>query len=182
MDKLEVEKLHAVLRYDAETGLLFWCERPASMFPNETHCKVWNSRFAGKEAFCSSNPKGYKMGGVFGRTRTAHRVVWAMIYGEWPNGQIDHINGNPADNRIENLRCVCATDNARNAKRRRDNTTGQTGVIWAKERKRWNAFIKNKGRRVHLGLYDRFEDAVAARKHAERLLGYHPNHGRNAHA
>lgn len=108
----------------------------------------------------------------------AHRVAWALHYGEWPDGQIDHINGDKADNRLDNLRVVTAQGNAKNRPLRSDNTSGHVGVYWVTETKQWMAQIKVDGRQVTIGRYKTFEDAVVARKKAEEVHGYHANHGR----
>nr|WP_175479900.1 HNH endonuclease signature motif containing protein [Paracoccus homiensis] len=107
----------------------------------------------------------------------AHRVAWAVIHGRWPNGEIDHINGDRSDNRLANLREVTKRENHRNMAIRSDNTSGVTGVYWAREKGKWAAYIKA-DKMVALGRYDTFAEAVAARRAAEKVLGYHPNHGR----
>jgi hypothetical protein len=104
-----------------------------------------------------------------------HRVIWLMTYGNWPDGQIDHVNGVRNDNRIENLRVVSVQDNQRNSHRRVDNTSGATGVF--KEVGGWRARIKVNGKRINLGFFDSFDAAVAARKQSESQFGFHPNHG-----
>lgn len=106
----------------------------------------------------------------------AHRVIWLVTYGEWPDGQIDHINGVKDDNRIENLRTVSVTGNQQNQHVRVDNTSGVTGVIF--DRGYWTAKIRANGKRLHLGRFKTLEAAAAARKAAELLYGFHPNHGR----
>lgn len=104
-----------------------------------------------------------------------HRIVWLMVYGQWPKGQIDHINGIRDDNRVENLREVTAQGNQRNQHIRVDNTSGITGV--AAENGFWTARIKVDGRKIRLGRFRTINEAAAARKAAETVLGFHPNHG-----
>lgn len=140
-------------------------------------CANWNSRYAGAEAFTSLN-KGYRVGSVRKVLYLAHRVAWAMSTGEWPKDEIDHINGIREDNRLENLRSVTPSENRRNQGRPKDNTSGVMGVGWHSQKSKWRAFITVDRRMQHLGLFDRFEMAVAVRKEAEKLLGYHANHGR----
>jgi hypothetical protein len=108
----------------------------------------------------------------------AHRVAWALHYGEWPSDQIDHVNGDKTDNRLENLRIVTAQGNAKNRSLRSDNTSGHVGVYWVRETKKWSAQIKVDGRQKTIGSFESLEDAVKARKAAEDLNGYHANHGR----
>lgn len=109
----------------------------------------------------------------------AHRVIWLITYGCWPVGQIDHINGVRDDNRIENLREVSVQGNQRNQHIRIDNSSGVPGVRF--EHGGWRAVIKVDGKRIGLGKFKAFDDAVTARKAAEALHGFHPNHGATDH-
>jgi hypothetical protein len=178
------ELLRKLLRYEPDTGRLFWRKRTPDMFEGQSRnaqdcCNAWNNKFAGREAFTSISGKGYNSGAIFGRNYRAHRVIWAIFHGEWPRGQIDHINGNPSDNRIKNLRDVTNEENHRNMKTRSDNTSGVMGVFFYKTRKKWEAYIKTDGRKKHLGYFANIDDAIAARKAAEIKYGYHKNHGRD---
>lgn len=175
------EMLRNLLRYEPETGKLFWRERPVEMF-NEGHrqknaCSIWNSKYSDKEAF-TSNSKGYLVGAVNYQNMLAHRVIWAICYGHWPEKQIDHINGCRSDNRLSNLRIVSNADNSKNMKKSSCNTSGQTGVSWNKNAQKWSAYIWTNYKKKHLGLFNNYIDAVKARKMAERTHGYHQNHGR----
>lgn len=172
--------LRQLLRYEPETGKLFWLERSPSLFQDSYRtadgCAAnWNSRWAGKEAFTSRMAAGHLQGRIDYRAYLAHRVAWAIFYGEWPKGEIDHINHDGADNRIENLRDVSHAENLRNQSLRQNNSSGVTGV--ARIGDVWYARIKQGGKLIHLGYFELFEDAVTARKDAEVRLGYHPNHG-----
>lgn len=121
--------------------------------------------------------EGYRCVKVAGRKLQAHRVIWALAYGSWPPGPLDHINGKRADNRLANLRIGSGGINQRNAARSKRSTSGRTGVSWHKRRKVWHAYIHRSGQREHLGYFARFEDAVAARAKAEATIGYSPRHG-----
>ena len=121
----------------------------------------------------------YRFVSVDGKEQLLHRALWEAANGTIPEGmQIDHINGNTLDNRLENLRVVTHQENARNQKRRNDNTSGVTGVSWNKKKQKWEARITDNGKLVFLGLHDDWFEAVCARKSAEKRLGYHENHGR----
>lgn len=122
------------------------------------------------------NGQGYLCVRVNTINYRVHRLVWLITYGRWPEGQIDHINGVRDDNRIENLREVSVQENQRNTHIRIDNTSGVTGV--SKELWGWRARIKVGGKKINIGFFKSFDDAVAARKKAEAELGFHPNHGR----
>lgn len=182
----DLETLNALFEYNADTGRLHWKPRPASMFVALPHRSAeeaalgFNRCFAGKPAGCVDG-KGYIRLRTLVcnelRVMNAHRVIWKMHYGTDPE-LIDHINGNRADNRIENLRNANHTVNARNQRMNKNNTSGVTGVYWTKRDRHWIAFITDKGKRIALGYFSKKADAIAARKAAEKSYGYHPNHGR----
>ena len=178
------EMLRKLLRYEPETGKLFWLERTPDMFADgKKHsaaqkCAMWNIRFSGKEAFTSVNSHGYRGGHIFGGRVTAHRVAYTIYHDAWPADQIDHINGERADNRIANLRAVTNRDNAINRRRRADNTSGVMGVMWCKQYKKWRVCIKGSKRLKYIGRFADKADAIAARRAAEIEFGYHANHGR----
>ena len=126
---------------------------------------------------------GYHSGGyatvcVFGRKFLAHRLAWFYHYKVWPSQEIDHINHNRKDNRIENLREVSSKENSRNQAFRSTNTSGYTGLKQFKEK--WEARISTDSGVKVLGWFNTFEEALAARSEAEQTYGYHPNHGRHA--
>lgn len=172
-------QLRDFLQYESESGTLRWRRRGRGMFKTQKMADAWNNRFAGKEAFTARHSYGYRQGMILNRLYTAHRVIWAMHYGEWPSGAIDHINGDPADNRIRNLRAVSRTENQRNRRVPSNNTSGFIGVSRVKGTMKWEAFIGIDGRSKKLGVFAVKGDAVRARQMAERELGYHENHGRN---
>jgi hypothetical protein len=177
------EMLRKLLRYEPETGKLFWRERSADLFADgissaESRRSRWNTRYAGEEAFTAVNNHGYYQGTIFSAGYLSHRVIWAMANGEWPKDQIDHINGDRADNRLVNLRAVTHQENSMNQKMSCENTSGHTGVRWYKPLRKWNARIRVSGKYTHLGYFTSKDDAIAARKAAEIEHGYHPNHGR----
>lgn len=167
------ETLRELIDYDPLTGELTWKRRDVSYFANRQSWKRWNNRFAGEPAMRAFD-RGYRKGGVNSVQLSAHRVAWAIHYGKWPSMQIDHINGIRTDNRIENLRDVSQRENGLNTKLNSANTSGVMGVTWCKARQKWQAQIAC----IMIGRFETFEEAVAARKAAEREQGYHPNHGR----
>lgn len=166
--------LRQLFKYDPETGALTWRERPREMFQESFHWKRWNTRYAGRAA--SSAIRGYLRVTVGGKSRRAHRVIWALVHGAWPEGEIDHINGVRSDNRLVNLREVSRVINARNVSLNARNASGVTGVY--RQGERWRAFIGIGGSNVSLGSFVTFAEAVAARKAAAKVLRYHENHGR----
>jgi len=104
--------------------------------------------------------------------------MWALAYRAWPSKQIDHINGNRTDNSLQNLRLVSNSDNHKNQKMPSTNTSGIVGVRVDKRTGAWVSDIFDAGKRIYVGTFSTKEEAVAARKEAERRLGYHANHGR----
>jgi hypothetical protein len=169
------EELHKFLRYDPGTGLLYWRHRA-------DRAAKWNTRYAGTLALNNTSTYGYRTGCINKIAVRAHRVVWAMVHGKWPEKEIDHINGNRADNRIENLRLVSAKENRKNAQIYNSNTSGVTGVHKIIRNGNWNgcwrAVINIDGKQVFIGNFANKKDAIFARKQAERKYGFHPNHGR----
>lgn len=159
--------LRQLLRYDPETGKLFWRSNQSRK------CR------AGSQAFTSMGSHGYFQGGVGGEKYLAHRVIWAMHAGEWPV-EIDHINGDRSDNRLSNLRNVTRSGNMKNQRLSTANTSGFIGVSRFKRDNKWQAKIMVARKCIFLGLFDTPEAAVAARKAAELKYGFHENHGRTA--
>ena len=105
-----------------------------------------------------------------------HRIIYLMHNPDFDQSLcIDHIYGNPRNNKIENLRAVTHKQNLRNQKRRNTNTSGVMGVY--KHGERWRVRIKVDGVFMHLGLFKNFNEAVKVRKQAEVDYGFHTNHG-----
>lgn len=176
MNDVSPEILREFLTYDPDTGLLLWKSRDRKWFKDDRSWKIWNSRFAGKQAF-TSNRNGYLCGRIFDKAHQAHRVAWAIYYGDWPKGFIDHINGKRSDNTISNLRSVSSSINGRNKRLLKNNVSGHHGVSLCKSMARWYASIKVDGKTIGLGKFRQKKDAIAARKAAEVKYGFHANHG-----
>jgi hypothetical protein len=156
------ELLRKLLRYEPDTGKLFWRERTREMFATKNSFGTWNTKFANKEAFTAKDTKGYLQGGINGSLFKAHRVAWVVFYGAWPKKQIDHINCIRDDNRILNLREATNQQNGFNRNAPSSNTSGFKGVHWNKKDKKWQAHIRVSGKRKHLGYFDCPEVAAAA--------------------
>jgi hypothetical protein len=153
------EILRKILRYDPEAGKLFWRQRPVEMF-NDTAgrsrdhaCAQWNAKLSGKEALISVDGYGYKFGRIFGSNYRAHRVIFAIITGAWPDDEVDHIDGNRCNNRRENLRSASRMQNSYNRKTRLENVCGLKGVRSASGSRRWTARIQSNGKRLFLGSF-----------------------------
>jgi len=139
-----------------------------------------NSRaIKGNVAGCIDSSNGYREIRVNYKRHYAHRLIWAYFNGAIPEGaQIDHINHDSTDNRIENLRVVSHQNNHRNQSIRRNNTSGVTGV--GRERGKWVAKIMVDGKSISLGRFTELKEAVEARLEANKLYGFHDNHGKLA--
>ena len=186
MAELTYDEISKLLKYDPETGKLFWLPRPVEMFSGARYggasatCKIWNTRHANKEALTSLTPKGYMHGGIHRRLYSAHRVAWLLHSQRWPIGQLDHINGIKTDNRILNLREVSVAENQRNRPIQKNNKSGFCGVSWHSHKGQWAVRINSDGRTITVGYYSDLQEAVEARSQASIKHGYHPNHGRSA--
>lgn len=118
--------------------------------------------------------RGYFQVNIKGEVLKVHRVVWLLAYGSFPNGYLDHINGDKTDNRLSNLRVVSHRENIRNSKARSNSTTGLKGVRRTANPNRWRAGVKVADRHIHLGYFDTPEEAhLAYCKAASKYFGEH---------
>lgn len=159
-----------LLRYEPDTGKLYWLSRPRELFPDLRSFAVWNSAHAGNEALTVCTYQGYKAGTLMYRAVRAHRVAWALHHGSWPDGEIDHINGDKADNRAINLRLVNRQQNAKNRPRCSNNSSGYKGVSMHSQTQRWTARIMSDKKSYSLGFFDTPEAAHRAYVEASRRL------------
>ena len=157
------DALRQLLRYDPETGKLFWRERDG--------CKRFNTTWAGREAFTATNGYGYKVGSVNNRGLLAHRVIWAMMTGAWPDDEIDHRDTDRQNNRFGNLRLATTAQNARNRNLRSDNLSGAKGVTRLPSGK-WQARIMADGVAKFLGAFNcQTAAAIAYAKSSQTIHG-----------
>lgn len=159
---LHPDVLRKLLRYEPETGKLFWLARDREYFETTLAHAVWNKKYPGKEAFTCVSKLGYIYGCFFGKSYLAHRVIWAMQTGAWPKEQIDHIDRDKSNNKIENLRESSISQNGANRTSKPNSSSGYLGVYWSKQEKKWIASIRKGGKRFHLGRFDCEEDAARA--------------------
>ncbi len=176
MADLSQARVRKLFNYRAEIGDLIWCSRPESDFVSIAQCKTWNTRYAGAKAGTFSPTLNSVVISINGKSYRAHRLIWFWNYGVWPD-QIDHINGNGNDNRLANLRDVTCAENHKNMPVPENSKTGILGVRFHHDGA-WVAEIKAGDRYIHLGSFSDIRMATAARKAAEKVLGYHENHGR----
>ena len=182
---LTAEQLRAVLDYDPDTGLFRWKKGIDHWRAGLAAGTKGRTRETGTDYVfigLGTTSRGiqkrpYIVLGVKKRVYRAHRLAWLYVYGEWPKGQVDHINGDSTDNRIANLRIATNSQNSMNRGLRRDNTSGVKGVSWSKKMRKWLVHIAVDGRLMHIGLFDTIEEAKAARiEVAKRLHGEFARH------
>jgi len=149
------QRIAELIEYDPATGRLTWRERAG----NKKH----NNRWAGRPALARRQKHGHLGGMVLRRVAMAHRVAWAIHYGEWPAGTIDHINGDPSDNRINNLRVVTPHQNSMNRHKKVGTTSNFHGVYYCRRDKRFYAFVKHKCKTHYVGCFSDEEEAARAR-------------------
>ena len=138
---LTAQRLRELLHYDPETGV-FTRLRPSS----------GRKPADGQAGFISA--EGYRRIWVAGCAQQAHRLAWLWVHGAWPTHGLDHIDGDPSNNRIDNLRDVSAAINSQNRKSPcKGSKSGFLGVSWCAARKRWRAAIWVDGKFAHLGYY-----------------------------
>jgi len=157
---LTAKRVREVLDYSSETGILIWKKRPEP---------GWHKSLEGKTAG-SKNREGYIMIRVDGRFYGAHRLAWLYVHDKWPDNQIDHINRNPSDNRLINLRAATQSENKANSGNYKNNRSGVKGVSFWAHGQKWKAAITKDGIRYHLGFFANFSDAVVARSEATNKL------------
>jgi hypothetical protein len=159
-------ELKELLHYDPDKGV----------FTNKVTRN--NRAKAGAVTGCIDTSTGYVSIGVSFSYYRAHRLAWLYMTGSFPSNDIDHIDGNRANNRWSNIRCVTASENNRN---RRCPDTNKSGVIGvSKKGNKWSADIFINGRSKYLGLYPTIEAAAQARQAESLAYNFHPNHGRTA--
>lgn len=141
-DDINAEKIRMLLRYDPQTGIF-----------------TWRVRAKGKRAG-SANDR-YRWIKVAGRRYLEHRLAWFYVTGEWPANTIDHVDGNPLNNRFANLRE--ATQQQQNFNSRgRWLSLWPKGVTFDRRRGRFRAQLTLNGKNFHLGMFDTPEEANAA--------------------
>lgn len=145
---ISANDLRAIAFYDAASGKLF--------------------KSSGQE-IGQTRQDGYVYAKLSGGRYLVHRLVWLHATGKWPTGQVDHINGNRSDNRLENLRDVGPSINSQNQRAaHRGSSSGLLGVSWRRDKEKWVACIKVSGRQKHLGFFSSPGDAHAAYLAAKR--------------
>ena len=160
------EDLVKLLSYNKATGEFVWRD--------SAHWKV-----RGKKAGRIDARYGYIRIGIVRKVYQAHRLAWLYVYNEYPRQQLDHINGDRTDNRIENLRIANTAQNQQNCKKHKDNTSGFKGVSFRKGLKKpWRAAVQTVNKYYHVGYFSTPEEASDAYlKKAKELFGEFASRG-----
>jgi len=168
----ELAYLLESLEYSADTGALTWLERPQSHFKTLQGHTIFNTRFAGTLAGSVLNT-GYKAVKLGAYSYQTHRIIWKMAYGKDPANFLDHIDGNRANNKLENLREATRLENNRNSRIRKDNSLGFKGVKKdMRHAKQYVASINiGSGKRKYLGAFATPTEAHAA--YTEAAIALH---------
>jgi hypothetical protein len=147
MTDITAERVRELLHYDPETGVF------------ARRVSVSGRRRAGGVG--SIERDGYIRITICRHRFPAHRLAWFYQTGEWPGADIDHVNGDRADNRLCNLREATRSRNCMNARMPANNTSGFKGVIWDRYKRKWRADIKLNGKNKTLGLFASPERALS---------------------
>ena len=159
---LTQKEAHRLFEY--KDGVLFWKERPKHSRKSKDDMTAGTITTGGYLKLTIKQKKFY-----------VHQVIFLMQHGHIPK-LVDHVDGNPSNNRIENLRESSKSLNACNSKTRSDNRSGHKGVVWSKACSKWAAKIQFKKHSLHLGVFEDFELACLVSDEA-RIL-YHGEHAR----
>ena len=152
-----LEEVQKWLNYDSQTGLFTWRKSSGS--------KKAGSEAGGIDAF------GYRRIRIGTVKYQAQRLAWLLATGEDPaDFHVDHIDSNPANNAIANLRLATNAENACNRGAPANNTSGYKGVTWKKSKNRWNAQIMVDRKKKNLGYFNTAEEAHAAYCNAAEQL------------
>lgn len=166
---ISVSYLIECVKYDPETGLFQWLERPEHHFSSGRYGRsvtaaAWNKKYAGKPALHHQVGRGYLSGSINGKHYSAHRVAYAIMSGEWPSWTVDHINGDPSDNRFENLREATPAQQMMNSSKKTKKVRGISRHKRSGEPK-FSASI-----RVHLGYFGSAKEASEAYEKAAKQV------------
>jgi hypothetical protein len=144
--KLTLDRLKELLKYDSNTGVFTWIEK------SSIYSKIVVGNRAGY-----LRPNGYRVIKIDGQAYLEHRLAWLYVHGKFPFGEqnlIDHIDRNPINNCISNLRVCSHRENKRNTSKPRSNTSGLKGVSWDIKSCRYVAQIRSlTGEKIHLGSF-----------------------------
>jgi hypothetical protein len=151
------EELKSKLYYDSDTGIFTW---------------IKSNKIAGY-----SREDGYSFIRLPNKLYRTHKLAWLYMYGKISKKEIDHIDGNPKNNAINNLRLCTSSQNKYNTKLRKDNTIGIKGVYWYKKSQKWHVKLNYNKKHLHLGYFQDFFEAcciiISARNKLHKEFANH---------
>jgi len=153
--------------FEYTNGNFIWKERPAHHFTSIIAFNTFKAQYVGKVVKANNDTAGYAQIRINKKAFSYHRLVWKYHTGLEPLGQIDHINRDKFDNRIENLRDVSISENNHNKINPSDNNSGYKGVCFKKNKGKWESTFTIRGNTLFLGIFTDKEDAIKARLEAE---------------
>ena len=157
---IDVCRMKEVLNYNEASGIFSWKKSLSNRTKVGEECRAINNN-------------GYIVIRVDGNLYYAHRLAWLYMYSTFPSKYIDHIDHNRQNNAIENLRDT--EKNCKNKSLYSNNTSGYHGITYTNDK--WKAVIGHNNTNIFLGYYNTKEEAIIARRAAERVYYYHINHG-----
>lgn len=155
---LTQELVRHLFNYNPETGILRW--------RNPTNTKIRKGAIAGSKTY------NYYRVNIYNRNYRLHRIIWLYVHGYFPENEIDHIDRNGQNNKLNNLREVSRQCNLRNTGLYTTNKSGITGVYFDKTRFTWCAFIRVNGKLYNLGCCFDYIEAACTRLAAEQCLDW----------
>lgn len=144
---LSYQRAHELFTYDPVNGLLLWRVSKGTAKAGKVAGKLERD--------------GYMRVQTDGKLYLVHRIAWLLQKGDWPEFEVDHVNGDPSDNRWLNLRHASHSENGKNLKKYDNNKSGFKGVCWHNRLKKWQVRINYNGIQYHLGYHTELEHANA---------------------
>lgn len=157
------DDLKRILHYNPETG-------------DFTLLIRLGRKYSANRILNSICPKGYYRVSIREKSYKLHRLAFLYMTGRMPDGIVDHVNGNPLDNRWCNLRIVNVSQSNTNRKTQKNNKLGTKGVSFCRKKNRFKAKITVRKKTIYLGLFTNIEDACAAYDNAAKI--YHGEYRR----
>lgn len=167
-ESITYEDVKTFFSYDPVSGIMKRILKPDR----------WGNVWPYDKELTTPNDQGYYTANFRGVVYKIHRLAFLYMLGDFPENDVDHINGIRTDNRWVNLRAVDRKGNTHNIGIARNNKSGYPGVDFHNVVGKFQARIRINGERVRLGFFDTKEEAIKEKQKYEKLLGFHPNHGK----
>lgn len=158
-NELTQEQVQELFDYDSDNG---WLIRKKDEY----------GRVVNRPCGIKPNGNGYGSVRINDKMYRTHRVIWLLVHGYMPEREVDHIDRDKMNNRIENLRPATPTENSHNHGLQRNNSSGYPGVHFHKHANKYVARITLNGKKISLGYYATAEEAFRAYQLAK--IKYHP--------